>query len=233
VCIGVSESESSQSGIDSLTAGSNKMLSELAVIMLVTVLLSIFIQVIKGVMMFLPLTYLIIEKRRTASPWTEFGIRREGYLNALKRNWHLIILVAFIIQSIVIVGASVYLPSFMEHIYSRIPWTPDAGIGALVGFLSMIIFVTFVEELVDRGFIQERFTVRFGPLIGIFMGSLFMTLMHWAPGDLFIVFLDLLAVFIDSAIFGLIYWRTRNIFVSWTAHLGVDIFDIVLMLLVF
>jgi membrane protease YdiL (CAAX protease family) len=201
--------------------------------MLVTVLLSILIQEIKGLMMFLPLAYLFIERRRTSAPWTEFGIRREGYLNGLKGNWHLILLDVFLIQSIVIVGASAYLPSFMEHVYSRMPWTPDAGIIVLAGFLGMIISVTFIEELVDRGFIQQRFTARFGPLVGIAVGSLFMTLMHWAPGDPFIVFLDLLSVFIDSAIFGLIYWRSQSIFVSWTAHLGVDIFDIVLMLLVF
>jgi membrane protease YdiL (CAAX protease family) len=198
--------------------------------MLVTLLLSILIQEIKGFMMFLPLAYLFIEKKRTSAPWTEFGIRREGYLNGLKGNWHLILLDVFLIQSIVIVGASAYLPSFMEHVYGRMPWTPDAGIIVLAGFLGMIISVTFIEELVDRGLIQQRFTTRFGPLVGIVVGSLFMTLMHWAPGDPFIVFLDLLAVFIDSTIFGFIYWRTQSIFVSWTAHLGVDIFDIVLML---
>jgi membrane protease YdiL (CAAX protease family) len=229
----VSGLESSKSGRGSLPVSDSKALYELTVVMLVTVLLSILIQEIKGFMMFLPLAYLLIEKRRTASPWSEFGVRREGYLNALKNNWHLIVLDVFLIQSIVIVGASQYIPSFMAHIYSRTPWTPDAGISVLIGFLGMIVFVTFVEELVDRGLIQGRFTARFGPLIGIAVGSLFMTLMHWAPGDPFIVFLDLLAVFIDSAIFGIIYWRSRNIFVSWTAHLGVDIFDIVLMLLVF
>lgn len=183
--------------------------------------------------MLLPLAYLLVEKKRMAATWSEFGVRREGYLSVLKNNWHLIILDVFLIQSIVIVGSSLYFPTFMEHIYSRITWSPDAGITVLVGFLSTIFFVTFIEELVDRGLIQQHFTNRFGPLVGIVTGSLFMSLMHWAPGDPFIVFLDLLTVFIDSAIFGLIYWRSRSIFVSWTAHLGVDIFDIVLMLLVF
>lgn len=210
----------------------NNHLHELIIIMLVTVSLSILVLEIKGLMMLLPVTYLLIERRRRNRSWTELGASREGYLNGIKANWHLIVLVVFLIQFIVIVGASWYIPSFMEHIYSRIPWSPDAGISVLIGFLSMILFVTFIEELVDRGLFQERFTKRYGPLIGIIIGSLFMTTMHWTPGDPFIVFLDLLAVFIDSLIYGLIYWRTRSIFISWTAHLGVDIFDIMLMLLV-
>jgi len=231
-CVGVSESGLNQPA-EIIPNTDSTQLYELTVIMLVTVALSILIQEIKGLMMLLPLAYLLIERRRRNRSWTEFGVKRGGYLNALKSNWHLIVLVVFVIQFIVIVGTSWFIPPFMEHIYSRIPWSPDAGIGVLAGFLSMIIFVTFVEELVDRGMIQERFTNRYGLFIGIVIGSLFMTAMHWAPGDPFIVLLDLLAVFIDSAIYGLIYWRTWSIFVSWTVHLGVDIFDILLMILVF
>ena len=82
----MNESESSQSERGSQSARSNKALYELTVIMLVTILLSILIQEFKGVMMFLPLAYLFIEKRRTVSAWAEYGVRREDYLNALKNN---------------------------------------------------------------------------------------------------------------------------------------------------
>jgi membrane protease YdiL (CAAX protease family) len=200
--------------------------------MLVTISFSVLVYEMKGLAMLIPVGYLLIEKRLRNRRWSELGLNREGYLRMVKANWHLILLVAFIIQFIVIVGASLFIPAFMEHIYSRISWSPDAGIGDLFAFLGLIFFVTFMEELVDRGLIQERFTGGFGPLIGIVIASLFMAVLHWAPGDPFIVLLDLLAVFIDSLIYGLIYFRTRSIFVSWTAHLGVDLFDIVLMFLV-
>jgi membrane protease YdiL (CAAX protease family) len=230
-CVGVSESRSDQSG--KATSGlDHRSYYELTIVMLVTVSFSVLLYEEKGLAMFIPVAYLLFERGRKRRRWSEFGLNREGYLRMVRANWHLIVLVAFIIQFVVIVGASLYIPAFMDHIYSRIPWTPDAGIGALFGFLGLILFVTFMEELVDRGLIQGRFTGGFGPLIGIVIASLFMAAMHWAPGAPFIVFLDLLAVFIDSLIFGLIYFRTRSIFVSWTAHLGVDLFDIVLMLLV-
>ncbi len=199
---------------------------------LLTVLPSMLVQEIKGLMMLLPVAYLLIEKRQRNRTWSELGIKRVGYLKELAANWHLIFLVVFLLQFIVIVGTTLYLPSFMEHIYGRIPWSPDSGLGVLVGFLIMIFVVTFIEELVNRGLIQERFTERYGPLVGIAIGSLFMSAMHWAPGNAFIVLLDLITVFIDSTIYGLIYWRTRSILISWTAHLGVDIFDIALMLLI-
>jgi membrane protease YdiL (CAAX protease family) len=231
VCVGVNESRPNQS--DQAASGlDNRSYYELAIVMLVTISFSVLVYEMKGLAMLIPVGYLLIEKRLRNRRWSELGLNREGYLRMVKANWHLILLVAFIIQFIVIVGASLFIPAFMEHIYSRISWSPDAGIGDLFAFLGLIFFVTFMEELVDRGLIQERFTGGFGPLIGIVIASLFMAVLHWAPGDPFIVLLDLLAVFIDSLIYGLIYFRTRSIFVSWTAHLGVDLFDIVLMFLV-
>jgi membrane protease YdiL (CAAX protease family) len=93
-----------------------------------------------------------------------------------------------------------------------------------------LVLVTFVEELVYRGFVQERVSHRCGNLIAIVAASLFMALMHWAPGDPLAVALDLAFVFLDSIMYGLLYARTQSILVSWTAHLGVDLFDIALML---
>lgn len=207
-------------------------LLELAILVLVTVALSFAFPEIKGIILFLPVAYLLIDKIVRKKSLTDIGLTRENYASGIRENWHLIILVVFVIQFTMIIGTSILLPTYLEHIFSRILWSPDAEIAILIGLLMNILLITFIEELVHRGLIQHRFSQSFGPLIGIFMGSLVMTLMHWAPGEPFIVILDLVTIFIDSSIYGIIYWRSRNLLVAWTAHLGVDIFGIALILLV-
>jgi len=94
----------------------------------------------------------------------------------------------------------------------------------------MIFIGTFAEEIVYRGFFQERISWFIKPAYAIVFVSIVFGMVHYSSDTISIVVYDTGTIFIDSIIYGIIYNRNKNIYVSWIAHLLADLIGIVLLL---
>jgi membrane protease YdiL (CAAX protease family) len=140
---------------------------------------------------------------------------------------HWIIAVGVIAQFIVITIAKYFVPGFFEHVKARIPLM---NISKIIPLLIMILILTFAEEIVYRGFFQERISWFIKPSYAIVLLSIVFGMMHYSSGYIPIVIYDIGTVFIDSIIYGIIFNRTKNIFASWIGHLLADLVGVVLLL---
>lgn len=86
---------------------------------------------------------------------------------------------------------------------------------------------TFLEEIIFRGFVQERLGWFTDVPIAIMISSILFAFMHYSSGDFNIVIFDIITLFIDSILFGIIYAKTKNVFTSWIAHYLCDIVAII------
>jgi membrane protease YdiL (CAAX protease family) len=55
--------------------------------------------------------------------------------------------------------------------------------------------------------------------------------MHYSPGPVLILAVDLGMIFIDSILYGVLFARSKNILVVWLAHLLGDIFGLLALTL--
>ena len=122
-------------------------------------------------------------------------------------------------------------PEYLQHILGRLPWSPRTGAAAFFSFIALTAISTFVEELVFRGFIQERLSWFFPQAAAIVGASILFGIMHWTPGNPIVVFADISAVIVDGMFYGAIYVRSRSVLVSWTVHFFSDIVGLAMLLL--
>jgi membrane protease YdiL (CAAX protease family) len=99
------------------------------------------------------IAYLFIERRKRGRTWGEIGFKINSVIGDVKNNWIWIITVGVVVQFLVVFIAKHYIPGFFEHVKSRIP---VINISQLLPMLILIIISTFLEEVVYRGFFQER-----------------------------------------------------------------------------
>jgi hypothetical protein len=85
---------------------------------------------VKGLVLFLPVAYVLVDRRIRHRSWKELGIVRQGFLKAIIANWHLFIIVDVVLQIAIPLAAAFFWPNYLEHILSRLPWSPNAGISA-------------------------------------------------------------------------------------------------------
>ena len=176
---------------------------------------------------FLAIGYLIVERQLRHRTWAELGLTWRGFTHSLRRNWHLILLVSFVIQFGVSWAATAYWPALLEHIKARLPF----DMSQLAAYLPLLLLATLMEELVYRALFQERLSW-FMPLpAAIGLVTVVFGLAHYAPGNLLIVAVDILLVMVDSVLYGLIFARGKNLLVAWLAHFLADVMAIVFLLL--
>jgi len=161
------------------------------------------------------------------------GIKYSGIIADLRANFSIIILVAVGIQFAVIVGSYWFCPPLFLRLQERVAYLQEC-FGALAPFsmfLPLVALSIFLEELVFRGFVQERVSWFFNDFVATIVGALLLTVFHYSSGELPVVMTDLFFVFLDSSLYGLIYLRSKNVFASWTAHLSADVIGIILLLM--
>ncbi|MDH5439941.1 MAG: CPBP family intramembrane metalloprotease [Candidatus Bathyarchaeota archaeon] len=212
-------------------AANPRILLELMLIIGVGVVLFWLIPSLVWVYEILSLSYLLIERRIRHRKLEDLGIKNQGIKADLKRNLPIIILVAVVIQFAVIIGSYwLWLPLFLR-LEDRVAYLEEhfSSFAPSILFLIFIGAATLVEEIIFRGFVQERIGWFQNGFIGIVIGSLLMSIFHYSPGELSVVLVDLFFVFLDSSLYGLIYVRSRNVLVSWTAHLSADLVGLCLL----
>lgn len=215
---------------DAETDRSQRILQETLIILGLTVIPSLLWPSVKVVSVFLPIAYLLIERRLRNRPWAELGFDVRGVRPALAANWFLILFVSLVIQMAVVLLARAFWPALLAHCESRIPLF---DLTQLVPLLGMLFFTTLGEEMVFRSLFQERLGWFIKTPTAILVVSVIFGLMHWSQGDLVVTVVDVALVTLDSIIFGLIFSRGKNLYVAWLTHFLVDIVGVTLLALLF
>jgi membrane protease YdiL (CAAX protease family) len=208
-------------------AGKFILIETISIIGLTIVLSFVFKQIAGLFSSIIAIVYILIERRKRGRTWSDIGFKFKSIMTDVKNNLHWIIAVGVIAQFIVITIAKYFVPGFFEHVKARIPLM---NISQIVPLLIMILIGTLAEEIVYRGFFQERISWFIKPSYAIVLLSIVFGMMHYSSGYIPIVVYDIGTVFIDSIIYGIIFNRTKNIFASWIGHLLADLVGVVLLL---
>ena len=169
---------------------------------------------LRAALAFMPLVYILVERRVRRRPWSDLGVRARGFGKALAGNWYLVV-IAIASQPITIFAARTWNSTWFDHMLSRLP-VPEAGGVALL--LALMPVVVFIEELTYRGFFQQRISWSVGSPAGIAVVAVAFGLMHLHRGVTTVVALDIGLIAVDGVIYGMMFARGKNIFVPWLAH---------------
>ena len=163
---------------------------------------------LKTVFALLPPAYLLIERHARKRPWADLGFRFSTFWEDLRANWFWFLLVGVIMQPLVAMLAKAFIPAYLEHVISRLPFPQDINWFVLI---PMLAFSLIAEELTFRTLIQGRLTPYFGKTGAVLLASLLFGIAHFSPGAFLIVCLDIAGIFIDSILYGIIFARSSNL----------------------
>jgi membrane protease YdiL (CAAX protease family) len=208
------------------TRRSRRVLLETLIVLALPIIPSLLWPSFKVVSVFLPIAYLLIERRLRERPWTELGFDARGIKSALVANWFLILLAVFVVQIAVALLAKNFWPALLTHLESRIPLFDRTQLAALMG---MMIFTTLGEEMAFRSLFQERMSWFIKTPVAILVVSVIFGLMHWSPGDLWVTIVDVGLVVLDSIFFGFIFSRGKNLYVAWLTHFLANVVAVVFL----
>jgi membrane protease YdiL (CAAX protease family) len=179
--------------------------------------------------------YLVLGLIFLGFSWQSIGIKQHSHWTDLKNSWYLIVLVSVVGPTAVFVGSQIWFPALHERILQR------AIIAACqLGFcpspillLFIMAIVTFVEELVYRAFLQDRFGRHLNRYLSVTLSAILFGYSHWGPPPdaLPVMLADVCLVVLDGVVFGLIYLRTRNLLLTWLTHYGGNLVSLPLLFL--
>lgn len=195
---------------------SQRILYETLVVMGLTVVPSLLWPSVKGILVFLPIAYLLIERHLRKRSWKVLGFDSKGVGQAFRANWYLVLL-AIAIQAATALIALLFWPEFLEHLETRIALLTDGTTPGVVFFM-LLVPAVLGEEMAYRGLFQERIGWSIGQPTAIALVSVLFGLMHWAPGNPLIVITDMALIAVDGALYGIIFSRGKNIYIAWLAH---------------
>ena len=200
------------------------ILFETILVTAITLLGMWFIPAAKTLFALLPVAYLLIERRLRKRTWRELGFNLHTFWEDLRANWFLFILLGFVIQPVIALWAKAYLPAFLEHVQSRLPFDKGISWGVL---LPLLAFSLLGEEMTYRTLIQGRLVQFIGIPAAVGVASLLFGLAHFAPGPGLVVLMDVGLIVVDSVLYGIMFARRNNLWVVWLAHLLGDIFGLI------
>ena len=160
----------------------------------------------------------------------EKGVLLRKLPQAIKNNWLYIFLVVFVTPSISIAIGKLFLPDYFAHVLERV--LPFVKIESLDTLFGQLLILAFGEEIVFRAFLQGKLSQFIKPWLAILLSSIVFAALHFTPGVIAIVIMDLLSVFVDSILFGIIYDRSKNVLASTVAHFLGNSFAMVLLLII-
>ena len=217
---------------------SKRVLVETVIIMLIT-FSSVFVSsaYLKYLLEAPAFLYLIIEMfLRHRSP-RDIGFKIAQTPSDLVKNFKLLFVVTIVFQILPLLIGKYLVPSYIEHLHDRMSFVLEINsMKSIIVFIVTFIItslICFYEELIYRGFFIERLSWFTKPYVAIGISTILFSCMHFTPGNPSAVILDIICVLLDGIIYGLIYFRTKNIYASFTAHIFVDIFDIILFSMMF
>jgi membrane protease YdiL (CAAX protease family) len=205
-----------------------RVLLEMILVMLITALGMFLVPSAKTIFALLPVVYLIIERHLRKRSWSELGFKFKSFWVDLKANWFLFILLGFIIQPLTAVVAKFVLPEYLAHVQSRLPFSTGTTWLMLIPMLAVSLLG---EEMTYRTLVQGRLASFIKAPVAILLASVVFAFMHYSPGPLLVVSVDIGMIFIDSLFYGIMFNRKNNLIVVWLAHLLGDIFGLLALAL--
>jgi membrane protease YdiL (CAAX protease family) len=175
------------------------------------------------------IAYLMIESRLRGRTKEESGFNLRGLPQALRENWLFILLVVFITPLITVMVGKLFLPEYFNHVLERV--TPFVNMDSMDKLFTQLLVLAFGEEIVFRVFLQGRLSWFINSRLAILLSSIVFAVVHFTPGILVVVLIDLLSVFVDSLLFGTIFERSKNVFASTLAHFLGNSFGIMMLIL--
>ncbi|MFW9797326.1 MAG: lysostaphin resistance A-like protein [Candidatus Thorarchaeota archaeon] len=206
------------------------LLVELIVVAMVLFLLSV---TGGGIAFVVPIAYILLDTARRGRTWQELGLRQRTFTKDLYNNAGLVILSFAGIQSLIVWGGWLLLPSYLDYVLIHRAWSVQFDFGSFILILFSIPLTTMLEEVIFRGLFQERLSWFFGQGVSLFIASLLFAAIHWTPNDSIIVLIDLIAIAAGGLVYGVIYMRCKNIYISWCAHMLSDLYGLLLLFLIF
>ena len=200
-----------------------QVLIETLAITAITFLGMWFVPSAKTLVALLPVAYLLIERRLRKRSWAELGFNIRTFWADLRANWLLFVVMGFVIQPLIVLGAKGYFPAFLLHVQARLPFETGISWGVL---LPLLAFSLIGEEMTYRTLIQGRLTPFIGVPAAIGVASLLFGLAHFEVGPGLVVFTDVGLIFVDSLLYGVLFARRNNLWVVWLAHLLGDLFGL-------
>ena len=200
---------------------------EIIVVMLSSLTISLLFPSLEIVGLLIPLAYLIIEHHLRHRTWLESGFRLKTFPQDLLHNLGWVLLVGVAFQALAVFGTYFFLPEFSAHIIARLPFEAQT---ININLLIALLVATLMEEIIYRALYQNRLSDFLPVPAAILLSSLVFALMHYAPGPILIVFIDLALILLDSVIYGIIFARSHNVFVSWMAHFLADVVGMICLL---
>ncbi len=170
----------------------------------------------KLVGMLVTMAYLSIERYLRRRTKEAIGFSLQGIPRALRVNWLFILLVVCVTPLITIVVGKLFLPEYFTHVLDRV--APYVTLDSMDKLFGQLLVLAFGEEIVFRAFLQGRLSLFVNPRLAIILTSIVFAAVHFTPGVMVVVVMDLLAVFVDSLLFGTIFVRSNNVFASTIAH---------------
>jgi uncharacterized protein len=175
------------------------------------------------------IAYLMIESRLRRRQREESGFNLRGLPQALQENWLFILLVVLITPLVTVIVGKLFLPDYFTHVLERV--TPYVRIDSIDKVFIQLLILAFGEEIVFRVFLQGRLSWFINPQLAILLSSIVFAVVHFTPGIMIVVIMDLLSVFVDSLLFGIIFQRSNNVFASTLAHFIGNSFGILILML--
>ncbi|MBZ9687374.1 CPBP family intramembrane metalloprotease [Clostridium estertheticum] len=197
----------------------SEILIETIIVIGITIILSTIFKDYGSVIIIILVVFFLIESRIRHRSWVSIGFNVKDTLINARKNWCVVVFVGIILPLLIFFIAKQFVPEFITHVKSRLPLNINAIIPAIIA----ITIGTFLEEVIFRGFIQERLSWFIGTPIAIIITSILFAFMHISKGSFKIVTFDLTGIFIDSIFYGIIFSKTKNIFASWSVHYMSDL----------
>jgi membrane protease YdiL (CAAX protease family) len=199
---------------------------EALAIMLITIVPSLVWPQLKGVLTFLPIAYLLVERRVRHRTWGDIGLDPRTTGRALRATWPLVLLVAIGMQALPVLAARAAWPELLAHILDRVPLLGQVQAGQ---FVFLLLLATLAEELTYRALFQDRLSWLVGAAPAVWLVAGLFGLMHIAPGNPAIVAVDVIGVIVDGALYGFIFARGHNVYAAWLAHFAADVAGLALI----
>lgn len=174
-----------------------RILVETLAVIGIVIVLSFLMPKFKGIFEFIPIVYFLVERRLRKRTFEEIGFKLRSTLSGVRSNWHFSLLVVIISPLATLLFAKLFIPGFVEHVQSRVPMLYLSRLGPL---LAVVTIGTFAEEIIYRGFLQERLGWFTGAAVSFIIPSIIFAFMHYSTGTFTVVAYDIFTVFIDSRV---------------------------------
>ena len=123
--------------------------------------------------------------------------------------------------------AMLFLPAFIDHIYSRTEMV--VSVNTVMLLILQLAFLAFGEEIAWRGFFQKQLSEWLPIIPVLLLTSILFSLAHFAVGSIVVVSYDIFFIFINSVLYGIVFYKTNNVYISAMSHFIANLFASIIL----